>query len=200
MRLVPHSAVVITSTHARDQVPRAMTVSSFTSLTLHPTPLVSFNIAVPSRTLDAIADSGRFNVHVLAADAAGAQVADWFSRGGVNTDGRGAFETLELAEGSGVDYVHFGTEKMAPILEGKGVLYVLRCRILTNGLLKSRRGLVRVKDHVVVFGEVAEIVEWRGAERGTEETFGLVYADRKYRQLGGCMTPLEKKAGETDER
>ena len=200
MRLVPHSAVVLTSTNAYDRIPRAMTVSSFTSLTLHPTPLVSFNIATPSRTLAAISESGRFNVHVLAADASGAQVADWFSRGGVNADGRGAFEKLALAEGSGVDVVHFGRHGMAPLLEGQGVLYVLRCRVLENGLLKNRRGLVRVRDHVVVFGEVAEIVEWRGAEGETEERFGLVYADRRYRQLGGCITPVEKKGGEVEEK
>ena len=173
-----------------------MTISSFTSLTLHPTPLVSFNIAAPSRTLDAVSNSGQFNVHVLAADAAGARVADWFARGNAE-EGRGLFDRLAVADGSGVDVVHIGEGKVAPVLEGEGVLYVLRCRVFKDGPRKNR-GLVRVRDHVIVLGEVVEIVEGRGAERETEERFGLVYADRRYRQLGGCITPVKEKGGEEE--
>ncbi|KAF4591913.1 heat shock protein 90 [Ophiocordyceps camponoti-floridani] len=50
-----------------------MTMSSLTSLSLSPTPLVTFNVATPSRTLDAMAGSGRFNMHILTGDTAGAE-------------------------------------------------------------------------------------------------------------------------------
>ncbi|KJZ77700.1 hypothetical protein HIM_02877 [Hirsutella minnesotensis 3608] len=55
MRLLASPVVVCTATHGSE--PRAMTMSSFTSLTLTPTPLITFNVATPSRTLDAIASS-----------------------------------------------------------------------------------------------------------------------------------------------
>jgi flavin reductase (DIM6/NTAB) family NADH-FMN oxidoreductase RutF len=171
-------------------------MSSFTSLALAPTPVVSFNIAVPSRTYDAVAASRRFNIHVLADDASGARVADWFAGG--NAEGREVFE--RLVEAGGVDRVigfedggdGGGAGEEAPVLEGEGVLYVLRCRLLED---EPSRGLVRVRDHVIVLGEVLEIVEGSGARRETEERFGLLYADRRYRQLGGCITPEKAKKG-----
>jgi flavin reductase (DIM6/NTAB) family NADH-FMN oxidoreductase RutF len=173
-------------------------MSSFTSLALAPTPVVSFNIAVPSRTYDAVAASRRFNIHVLADDASGARVADWFTGG--NAEGREVFERLVAA--GGVDRVigfedgggggGGGGEEEAPVLEGEGVLYVLKCRLLED---EPSRGLVWVRDHVFVLGSVLAIVEGWGAQRETEERFGLLYADRRYRQLGGCITPGGDRKG-----
>jgi hypothetical protein len=34
-----------------------------------------------------------------------------------------------------------------------------------------------------------DIVEGAGAQREKEERFGLLYTDRRYRQLGDCITP-----------
>lgn len=203
-----------------------MTMSSLTSLTLSPTPVISFNIATPSRTLDAVAASRRFNIHVLADDAGGARVADWFTGG--NAEGRGAFERLVEEERrvgeeegggggdgrGGVERVDFapsppplprligegqryggggcGGNKEAPVLEGEGVLYVLRCKLLDDD---PTWGIVRVRDHVIVLGEVLEIVEGTGAQREKEERFGLLYADRRYRQLGDCIAPEEQRKG-----
>ena len=85
----------------------------------------------------------------------------------------------------------------APTLVGPGVMYVLKCRVLEE----PHGGLVRVQDHVIVLGEVLEILEGRGV--GEEEQqhdggrklaparFGLLYADRRYRQLGNCITPAK---------
>ncbi|KAL6854434.1 flavin reductase like domain-containing protein [Trichoderma novae-zelandiae] len=162
MRLLPHSVVVCTSTH--DQAPRAMTMSSFTSLTLSPTPLISFNIATPSRTLDAIAQSGHFNIHIMSGDELGVQVADRFTRG--NTDD--VFD--------GLDYDASGLGGGAPLLRGEGVMYALRCRLLAD---EPTGGVLRVRDHVIVVGEVVEMIP---GSCGKE--FGLAYADRKYRQVG----------------
>lgn len=70
-------------------IPRAMTVSSFTSLSLRPLERVLFNIALPSRTYHAIRSSRRFNAHVLASDEHGARLADLFTKGyglGVGAD------------------------------------------------------------------------------------------------------------------
>ncbi|KAF4983439.1 hypothetical protein FZEAL_1168 [Fusarium zealandicum] len=176
MRLLPHSVVVCTSYQPGDG-PRAMTMSSFTSLTLTPTPLVTFNIATPSRTLDAIRQSGGFNIHVLSGDERGAAVASHFTRGNV---GGNVLEGLK-----GVGYSYPEGEGEAPVLSGEGVMFALRCRVLRDA---PEEGLVRVRDHVIVVGEVVEMV--RADE---DEEFGLVYADRKYRQVGGAIVRDEEK-------
>ncbi|ROW15357.1 hypothetical protein VPNG_02373 [Cytospora leucostoma] len=227
MRLLPHSVVVCTSasttittsttpttssdsdpesspgssssasTSATAVVPRGMTMSSFTSLTLHPAPLVTFNIATPSRTLDAVSQARRFNVHVLSGDVAGGRVAEWFRRG--NAEGLGVFDKDRMREGCGCEVIPAdadvsgaGLTSVAspspspspPLLRGPGVLYALRCRLLDD---EPARGLVRVRDHVLVLAEVVDIVEGEGREG--EEPFGLAYADRRYRQLGRTMIP-----------
>ncbi|KAK7426898.1 hypothetical protein QQZ08_006644 [Neonectria magnoliae] len=166
MRLLPHSVVVCTSQQPDSNGSlRAMTMSSFTSLTLSPTPLVTFNVATPSRTLDAIRASGAFTVHILAGDAAGAAVAAHVTRGNLGGN------VLE-----GLDVVACDDEG---VLRGEAVLFALRCRVLGDA---AEGGLVRVRDHVIVIGEVVAMVPVTG-----EKGFGLVYADRRYRQVGEVL-------------
>lgn len=170
MRLLPHSVVVCTAMHGTS--PRAMTMSSFTSLTLSPTPLVTFNVAVPSRTLDAIAASREFNIHILAGDESGAAVAHHFTRGNLTNnvfDGVGWRTGPRPGKGDGA--------AASPLLQGEGVLRVLRCRVLADA---PAEGLMRVRDHVIVVGEVLDVIP------GVDEAeFGLAYADRQYRRVNG---------------
>ncbi|RMD42609.1 hypothetical protein DV735_g2498, partial [Chaetothyriales sp. CBS 134920] len=84
MRSVPHPVAIITSTstyttpttssnstssnNASLDLFRGATVSSFNTVTLTPTPIVSFNITRHSSTFHAIQLSGMFNVHLLTSD------------------------------------------------------------------------------------------------------------------------------------
>lgn len=147
-----------------------MTMSSFTSLTLSPTPLISFNIATPSRTLDAIIASRHFNIHVMSGDELGVEVADRFTKG--NTDD--VFD--------GIEYEVNKTDGEAPLLKEEGVMYALRCRLLPD---EPTKGLMRVRDHVIVVGEVVELISGSHANK---HKFGLSYADRKYRQVGKVIS------------
>ncbi|KAI0847215.1 flavin reductase like domain-containing protein [Daldinia vernicosa] len=96
MRQIPHPVVVITTLEnahsiselidgSKDQVlppvPRAMTVSSFTSLSVDPVPRVTFNVSLPSTTYQALMKCGRFNAHILSSDDHGVRIADLFTRG-----------------------------------------------------------------------------------------------------------------------
>jgi flavin reductase (DIM6/NTAB) family NADH-FMN oxidoreductase RutF len=187
MRLLTNPVVVCTardtwpiSNNGKERsAPRAMTMSSFTSLSLSPTPLVTFNVATPSRTLEAIKNSGEFNVHILAGDGSGALVAENFTRG--NTDdvfdrlvGAKCKNTTTAADGE-------GSSSSTPILEGDGVLYVLRCRVAADQAPEG--GLIHVRDHVIVIGEVLEVIPGSRIEDG----FGLAYADRSYRAAGAVI-------------
>lgn len=140
-----------------------MTMSSFTSLTLSPTPLITFNILAPSRTLDAIVSSGKFNVHILAGDPGGVAVASHFTKGNIDSNLFGDLNGVVDCDSDGV-------------LRGEGVLFALRCRVLNDA---PEGGLVRVRDHVIVIGEVLEMVPV-----SEKEEFGLAYADRRYREVG----------------
>lgn len=178
MRLMTQSVVVCTAVH--DGAPRAMTMSSFTSLTLTPTPVITFNVLAPSRTLDAISSTRYFNIHILSGDASGAAVADHFTRG--NMDGN-IFEGLEGAEVTersqdGAESRIPGAE--VPVLRGDGVLHVLRCKLADD---EPAKGLMKVRDHVIVVGEVVEMLAGTKAK-----VFSLAYADRKYRQVGSVIS------------
>jgi flavin reductase (DIM6/NTAB) family NADH-FMN oxidoreductase RutF len=191
MRLLPHSVVVCTSAattaDSTTPVPRGMTMSSFTSLSLRPTPLVTFNIATPSRTLDAMSRSRQFNIHILSGDVAGARVADWFRKG--NADDLGVFEANNLRDECGCEVVgkEMSSTTAAPLLKGPGVLFALRCCLLGD---EPARGLVRVRDHVIVLAEIVDIIEGQG-DKSKQDGFGLAYADRLYRQLGSTMALVE---------
>ncbi|KAJ0117602.1 hypothetical protein J7T55_001800 [Diaporthe amygdali] len=191
MRLLANSVVVCTSAGATSDsptpVPRGMTMSSFTSLSLHPTPLVTFNIATPSRTLDAVSRSRQFNIHILSGDVAGARVAEWFRKG--NADDLGVFEADKLKDECGCEVVaaESSGDGAAPLLKGPGVLFALRCNLLGD---EPARGLVRVRDHVIVLAEIVDIIEGEGG-KSEPGPFGLAYADRLYRQLGSTMSLVE---------
>lgn len=207
------NSVVVCTAHARDAskiaesadeaeaeaVPVGLTMSSFTSLSLYPTPVVTFNIAVPSRTEAALAKSRHFMVHVLSGDAKGARVADVFRTG--NAHPSSTLHELKRSEcnivwpsptspSSSTQGQHRGSEQ--PFLQGPGVLYVLRCRLLDEPLM----GLVPVRDHIVVLGEVLEIVagEAEAIDNDGLPRFGLLYADRNYRQPDGVTIPSHADA------
>lgn len=187
---MPHSVVVVTSSAtsadggggrgAAAQY-RGMTVSSFTTLTLTPIPIVTFNIRKPSTTLEAIRASGTFHVHILSATVSGARVADAFTKGnGPDVWKSPDFTVLKRAKA--------GLEP--PLLAAGGISRVLRCKVL-----EEPKGLLDVGDHVLVLGKVLGILVPPGSENKDR---ALCYADREYKQLGHAIstgkTTCEEKA------
>lgn len=169
-------------------------MSSFTSLSLYPSPVISFNIAMPSRTEAAIAQTRHFMIHILSGDASGARVADVFRSGNAHPE-----STSRALQSSQCHLVWPQTSPgrpapraadHQPFLCGSGVLFVLRCRLLEEPL----RGLVPVRDHVIVLGEVLDII--RGDAEHIDGSgmprVGLTYANRQYCQLPGATIRAEK--------
>ncbi|OTB02588.1 hypothetical protein M426DRAFT_13376 [Hypoxylon sp. CI-4A] len=240
MRQLPHPVVVITTLEnicslsefedvLDDQlarpIPRAMTVSSFTSLSINPVPRVTFNITLPSTTYQALAKCGRFNAHVLTGDDHGAKIADLFTRGNRPSTTKGTPEDIDQSdlgvlaglESLGVEILErekwqqeweqardyrrkmLSTNKSGapkadrelppsgtlPVLQGKGVLHVLKCEY---------RHLEPPVDgdfdhHAIVMGEVLDIIP---GESKDDDSIALAYADRAYRQMGEKL--LERPA------
>lgn len=65
MRYAPHPLTIIIARATPDSPPCALLVSSFNTVTISPTPFVSFNIKVPSSTYDAIRSSGHFTASIV---------------------------------------------------------------------------------------------------------------------------------------
>ncbi|KAK7755147.1 hypothetical protein SLS62_002962 [Diatrype stigma] len=210
-------------------IPRAMTVSSFTSLSLRPRERVLFNIALPSRTYHAIFSSGRFNAHVLTSDEHGARIADLFTKGyglgvggsGDSSSGASGMGILAGLEEQGVgvlgkrewdmewesavsgaattvpdssigDSSSSSRKFTAPLLQGPGILHVLKCDLYTPRYLDNRPPLTTNNDDqhdnfAIMLGEVTEIVHGSGDNATVEGEGGdiaLAYADGAYRRPG----------------
>lgn len=112
-------------------------------------------------------------------------MADWFRWG--NSSDLGVFEESKMREECGCEAMQGQGRAQAPLLRGKGVLYGLKCKLVDE---EPHRGLIRVRDHVVVLAEVVDLVEGRGEPDG-QEVFGLAYADRRYRQVGNTIVHVE---------
>jgi flavin reductase (DIM6/NTAB) family NADH-FMN oxidoreductase RutF len=189
---MPHSVVVATSAApATDNgTPpgfKGMTVSSFTTLTLTPSPIVTFNIRKPSQTLTAIATSCQFLIHILSATESGARVADAFTKGnrpGLDVFHNPAFRVLRR------QYSGTAQTLEPPILAAEGITKVLRCELL------KENGLVEIGDHVLVLGRVVGIIEpATGQAQQDAEQRGLCYLDREYRQVGSIIELPGKHTG-----
>ena len=192
MRTLPQSVVVVTSSKPRYVAQskgilnppihptkpkdyRGITLSSFTTLTLEPEPIISFNIKYPSETYAAIAQSKHFLVHVLEGSEDAMLIADAFAKGSqyakefIWDHVWGGMKRLGVAEVKVMTRFK-GKTMSLPMLKAKSVMRVFRCSVMTKSL--------RVADHMVVFARVEEILE--GGEGGLEGKTGLCYADGRY--------------------
>ncbi|KAI9668700.1 MAG: hypothetical protein M1829_005313 [Trizodia sp. TS-e1964] len=161
MRRVPHAVVVITSLNEKPpNLYCGMTISSFNTLTLSPYPVVSFNIKRPSSTYDAIKFSKEFLVHVLAANAAGAEIAQAFAKQ------HPAHTSIFPPQFWRLEYDASRKEQRLR----DGIMDVLKCHLMPQE--------IELGDHAVVLGKVSEVQNYGNELRGD---VALSYLDGKYR-------------------
>jgi len=193
MRHVPHPVAVITATDisvSPEGGPngwRGATVSSFNTVTLSPTPVVSFNIRKISSTFNAMRSSGLFNVHLLSEAAESTDIASKFASGNASSpfhDEEGEIESFADL----TDPVRSArSSRLPPILQSrdeKGQLMVpfrLHCRFMGDKI-------VDIGDHVVLFGEVVQIFHDDSAFHDHPATLPkpcLVYVNGRYSRVDG---------------
>ncbi|CAD6442678.1 082cc859-216f-45ff-a187-a13dc18ec370 [Sclerotinia trifoliorum] len=193
MRHVVHSVVVLTTPHRTTASggsiqAAAMTLSSFTTLTLSPEPIVTFNIKRPSRTLDALKaivhpdtlptkhpKDNYFHIHILECSTPAAQIATHFSRGGPISS-----EDLALI------YPKTRTADHT----SRGIKRTLECEILQDG----NGGFIDVGDHTLVFGKVINIGrDQANPHRKKHPWGGLCYMHGDYRIAAPMMSLRAKK-------
>jgi len=197
MRRVPYPVAIITATdphtpthnHKDAQIEhsyRGMTVSSFSTVTLQPEPVISFNVKRPSETLNALLSSGRFLVHLLAPAKPTADLARDFSRGNHNlsiVNGEGDFEFAAHAQTGNEN----GSKRPLPLLRRRGAddtvdfPFVFECRLLPQQM--------EVFDHTIVLGYVVNTILQRPLDvevRSQAESgeLCLTYANTKFWKMG----------------
>jgi flavin reductase (DIM6/NTAB) family NADH-FMN oxidoreductase RutF len=185
----PKSLISVKPTTPDDY--HGMTISSFTTITLTPDPIISFNVKVPSQTLSTLSHTKQFLLHILEANEEGARVADAFTRGSKEARKvlHGGFRGLEIGQvGVKRTEIKFDApELVLPLLRGGGVSRVLRCEVLSKK--EGKPGLIRLGDHILVIARVIEVLGREGGEQeeGGERRSGLCYADGTYRRVGDII-------------
>jgi flavin reductase (DIM6/NTAB) family NADH-FMN oxidoreductase RutF len=161
-----------------------MTVSSFNTVTLHPKPVISFNVHHPSETLLALQSSTRFLVHLLAPGTAAARLARDFARGNENLE-LGEFEwdchnnSLPRLRRRRQHSQEEGGEKVE-----EDFSFVLECQYLPDKT-------IQVYDHMIVLGTVEKVhsasprsstdIDTKTQQR---HDFCLTYADTRFWKMG----------------
>lgn len=178
---------------------RGMTISSFSTVTLHPEPIISFNARRPSETLTALLSSRRFLVHLLAPGPATAALARDFSRGNRNHDlsvisGEDAeFEYVPYPAVSdvvpepgagGSDNGDNGDGGVLPLLRRKtsqtsqevtkDTPFILECALHPQQM--------DVYDHTIVLGRVVRTIVPQQSADGS--SLCLTYADTRFWGMG----------------
>ncbi|KAL9044606.1 MAG: hypothetical protein Q9214_002271, partial [Letrouitia sp. 1 TL-2023] len=162
MRQVPHPLTVVIARHPHQQTPSGLLVSSFNTVTLAPTPYVSFNLKLPSSTFAAIEASGRFTASAINS----ARLARAFLNNGTAPAGSSGAAT------GAVQNVQNGTL----VNRGRGGVWWMHC-------VWAREKSTQVGDHLVVIGEVVQAGSYGASESQVDDQH-MVYMDGKYRYVG----------------
>ena len=181
MRLMPHSVVLVTAANldaisltslvSKDNF-CAMTISSMTTVSLNPEPIISFNIKKPSRTLDTIMSEKLFYTTILASTEEGAFIADAFSRG----DAQAAFKKIE-DHGASVQ-LRPQDSRLAPVIASRGIVGNFACEPLP-------KKCVEVADHVIIVAKVRHL----SMRSSPQQILGLTYTDGCYRRPSQPFPP-----------
>ncbi|CAI7571528.1 unnamed protein product [Penicillium glandicola] len=202
MRRVPYPVAIITASDPSgpDDTSsfRGMTVSSFSTVTLTPHPVISFNVRRPSETLNALLASRRFLVHLLAPSLSTATLARDFSKGNITLaamlSGHGEFEFEALPTENEEGH----PQRPLPILkrrteaaganDGVDFPFVFECTLHPEK--------IDVQDHSIVLGTVVRTIKGpvsisaqgqngKVLDEHSPERLCLTYANTKFWKMGG---------------
>ncbi len=163
MRLIPHPlTVIVAHVKRKGSLPAGLLVSSFNTVTLHPTPYVSFNLKLQSSTYDAIKVSKTFTASAVA----DAQLAEDFL-----LDKRAETYPDTLLR-------NVRDQRTGMLKPGRGALWWMRCRWMKK---KSQP----VGDHVIIVGRVEKAGYYINSdEQGRISEKPLIYSEGQYRNAG----------------
>lgn len=178
MGRVANQAMILTSSNLNDSSHisfRGITLSSVTSLSLKPEPLIQFNLQLPSLTSDSLHQHRYFAIHVLKPDENSIELARIFSKGVVKNLITGTViptqPFINLTEN-----FHYET------------YYVDNNNLIIPTLKNSERILIchkkkvfKIGDHEIWVGKVEHIIN---NEEELHVSGGLLYCNKQFHKLG----------------
>ncbi|QLL34297.1 hypothetical protein HG536_0G01560 [Torulaspora globosa] len=176
MSKIANQAMVL-SAASKSVVPhksfRGLTISSLTSLSLKPQPLIQFNLQLPSFTSEALHETGFFAVHLLKPNTTSIKLAREFSKGAIINEKDRTYSPTRPFENL-VENEHYVTYK----IEGTDLVLPL----LKNServLICQKKDVFQIGDHEIWVGQIEDIIV-----NEAQPTGGLLYCNRKYHSLG----------------
>ncbi|KAG2211965.1 hypothetical protein INT47_004652 [Mucor saturninus] len=159
MRKVPQPVVVVTTSKPDDpEYRRGITVASFTSVCLHPEPLVSFCVRTPSRASELLHASGSMVLNMLSHEQVQQSVA---------------FSSPDAEQFKDIPYFDHPVTGL-PVL--MGTLGAMHCEAYK---------VIELGDHELWISKVLKVEEGVGGEHGRrDEAHPLLYYERCYRSVG----------------
>jgi flavin reductase (DIM6/NTAB) family NADH-FMN oxidoreductase RutF len=181
------SATVITTTSTTGIEPRGLTVSSLTSLSLNPAPLVSFNLQLPSRTSEILHERNVFAVNIVPGTPQIRDLVIAFAGGyGHDVNPFEKFSSMftvpaKLAAHKQESHNHeregdieeFKHAQNIPVI--KDALAVLYCR---------KHQIFKVQDHEIW---VAEVFHVDATNCNDSNATTLLYQNRSFHSLGSVL-------------
>lgn len=196
LRPMAHPVVVViaatrnadTSSETIDHF-RGVTVSSLSSVTVAPKAILSFNLRLPSRTWDAIQSNAKISISLLEASTEGAAIAHAFTK--PHEDPAEAFRELSRL-GYGMRSLPFADIKRLCKVHPSGETDIESAIFGWFVAEVKLDSCVKIGDHVIVVAEVLHtLLLDKARERAAAgESFGLVYANREYKQPGSTIQPM----------
>ena len=200
MRRVPQPVTIVTSSNTSTHPAghpsgwHGATISSFNTVSLHPAPIISFNIRKISSTYDAIDASGRLWVHFLTQTPSAIDLADRFAQ----WDKPNPFRSLLLVRKDQDQDTDAELNLKVPMIHNERsspmrIAFILECEYMKDKT-------VAIGDHVVLFATVTEVDDKtpdhvsEGSACAFQPPPGpcLVYAEGEYQGV----TPLERSSQE----
>ncbi|RKF62224.1 Uncharacterized protein OnM2_035015 [Erysiphe neolycopersici] len=169
-----------------------MTLSSVSTVTLQPEPIISFNIKKPSHTLEALKYHGHFLIHFPSCSKAGALLANTFSRGGktyqhdphLQEEMRTSFDRSTPLTVLNVDGQKISLPALLP--PNYPVNYVLKCEVYDRV-----NGYIHIADHMLVVGKVQKTWCTTIASSDCESTSTVLEGDSCLAYIDGAYCSTE---------
>ncbi|SCU84931.1 LAFA_0D12882g1_1 [Lachancea sp. 'fantastica'] len=157
---------------------RGVTLSSVSSLSLKPQPMLQFNLQLPSFTSEALHAHNYFAIHLLKPDSRSKALARTFSKGAMTHQDSGKVMPTQPFKDL-TESVHYNTyslkenDLVIPMLANAERVFVCQ-----------KKDVFKVGDHEVWIGNVEDIIENNTLGTG-KISGGLIYCNRKFHKLGG---------------
>ena len=188
-----------------------MTLSTLTCLSLHPLPLVTFNVQTPSASSRAMHDHGSFVIHLLRASPHAAHVARAFAGSHTETTITTTTTTNTTINTNAATNTAINTSHSKPwsLLRGPVELHPATGVPLLSAedsvlarLACTPHTVVQVQDHEIWVGRVVAIEHLAGgAADGADGADGagepgLMYQNRRFRRVGAELVAEFMRPGQ----